>query len=778
MFKSFRSQLIAMLVFFLAMIQLISGTAILDTIKKDSINQAIKRIDVAKNVFQLTIDNRSKYLSVGVALLASDFGFKTAVATRDDATIKSSLDNNAQRVGADFGILLSSDGVTINSTFNMVYGSDFTQLIKKNRRSKSIQGFIEVDHKPYQLVLVPVKAPNIVAWVGMAFQMGNELASEIKGITGLEVSFSMLDKVTQQHAHEGHITTLDLNIVDSILGKFNNETLDTKSTLFSEDKSFLTSAVKLDIENHWAFLHLPYSSWIQNINEVTNRLVIIFSIILTLSIILSWFSARHLLKPIQVLVSKAKKIGRGEHVEIEAQAGEFGVLSKTLSGMQVRIAKREEELSFQASHDSLTGLKNRNAVEEFLSINLNTSLGGVLLINIRHFKDINNMMGFESGDILLCQFGQRIKELITPKDVVARLAGDEFLVVFNSTINELTLTKIHQALQGEFDISGSKICLQLCMGALFFTDQDDLTVNGIMRRVDISADEAKQSENGIAIYEQGQDESHRRTLSIIRDLPNSLVNSELFIVYQPKVNIQKRKCNAAEALIRWIHPTLGFISPAEFIPLLERSGNIQLVTKWVIEEVCKQQAHWQTQDMDMQVAINLSTLDLLDLSLPGFIKSLMNKYQITPYQLAFEVTESSVMKDTKTVIHVLNALKKMGFKLSIDDFGTGQSSLAYLRDLPVDEVKIDRSFVHDVDTNESNALIVNTTIQLSHSFGFSVTAEGMENIAGLSILEDFGCEIIQGYYFSKPLKPDEFLNWQSSFSYSPDEWWVEKSLEK
>lgn len=779
MFKSFRSQLIAMLVFFLAMIQFISGTAILDTIKRDSINQAVKRIEVAKKVFQLSIDNRSKHLSVGVTLLASDFGFKTAVATQDAATIRSSLENNAQRVGADFGILLSPQGVSLNSTYDMVYGSDFTQLIKNNRRRRNINGFIEVDHKPYQLVLVPVKAPNVIAWVGMAFQMGNELAKEIKGITGLEVSFSSINNILEEeHLHEDHITTLEMDNIDAILAQFVREDLNEDLTLFSQDNSYLTSAVKLDIEHQWAFLHLPYNSWIQNINEVTNRLIIIFSVILTLSILLSWFSARRLLKPIQVLVSKAKRMGRGEHVDIQAQAGEFGVLSKTLSGMQSRIEKREEELSFQASHDSLTGLRNRNAVEAFLSSHLNTQQGGVVLVNIRHFKDINNMMGFENGDILLCEFAQRLNLLITQDDVVARLAGDEFIVVFNSPFDEMTLTKMHHSLQQEFDISGSKVCLQICMGALFFNKQDDLTVNGIMRRVDISADEAKQSENGIAIYEQGQDESHRRTLSIIRDLPDSIASSQLFIVYQPKVNIQKRQCKNAEALIRWIHPSLGFISPVEFIPLLERSGNIQLITKWVIEEVCKQQSNWKLQDMDVQVAINLSALDLIDLSLPNYIKEMMDKYQVKAKQLAFEVTESSVMKDTKTVIHVLNALKKMGFKLSIDDFGTGQSSLAYLRDLPVDEVKIDRSFVHDIDVNESNALIVRTTIQLSHSFGFSVTAEGMENIEGLSILEDYGCETIQGYYFSKPLKSDEFLNWQSSFSYSADEWWLESSVEK
>ena len=779
MFKSFRSQLIALLVFFLAMIQLVSGTAILDIIKRDSMEQAIKRINVAKNVFQHSIEDRSKYLSVGVTLLASDFGFKTAVASHDEATIRSSLENNAQRVGADFGILLSQDGVTINSTYEMVYGSDFTSLINQNRRKRNINGFIEVNHKPYQLVLVPVRAPNVIAWVGMAFKMGNELASDIKAITGLDVTFSRSNiYYGDNHLHESHITTLDLDNIDSILYKFNRDGFSPKSTLFSDDGEYLSSAVPLNIKDHWAYLHLPYGSWTQNISTITNRLTIIFSIILLLSILLSWYTARHLLKPIQILVSKAKQMGRGEHVNIKPLEGEFGILSKTLSGMQSRVQKREGELSFQISHDSLTGLKNRNAVEEFLSKNIHTNKGGVLLINIRHFKDINNMMGFESGDILLCEFSQRLKFLLDEKDMVARLAGDEFIVVFKDNINHDFLSDMHKALQSELDISGSNVCLQVYIGALFFNNKEDFSVNSIMRRIDIAADEAKESENGIFIYEKGQDESHRRTLSIIRDLPNAIINGQLFVVYQPKVNIKERRCDEAEALIRWVHPSLGFIPPSDFIPLLERSGNIQLVTKWVIEEVCKQLSSWKIQDLNVRVAINLSALDLADLSLPLFIKSMMEKYYLNAAQLAFEVTESSVMKDTKTVIHVLNALKNMGFKLSIDDFGTGQSSLAYLRDLPVDEVKIDRSFVHDIDTNSANALIVNTTIQLSHSFGFTVTAEGMENISGLAILEGYGCEIIQGYYFSKPLSAAEFLNWQSSFSYSADEWWHEITTEE
>ncbi|MCZ2721321.1 EAL domain-containing protein [Marinomonas sp. 15G1-11] len=322
----------------------------------------------------------------------------------------------------------------------------------------------------------------------------------------------------------------------------------------------------------------------------------------------------------------------------------------------------------------------------------------------------------------------------------------------------------------QFELAGSSINLQLSVGVLPFADSSS-DVNKVMRRIDIATNLAKNTSNGIVVYEMGQDESHQRELTIIRDLPEALETGQLFMVYQPKVNIAQRQCLSSEALIRWIHPSLGFIPPDEFIRLIEQSGNIKVLTQWVIQQVLAQQVIWQKQGMQMQVAINLSAHDLQDTHLPDQIQSSLDYFGLDASLLSLEVTESAVMADTKTVICVLGELKKLGCKLSIDDFGTGQSSLAYLRDLPVDEVKIDRTFVKNIDTNKNDALIVSATVQLSHGFGFTVTAEGMENYIGLDILESFECDTIQGYYFSKPLAAAEFYQWVSAFNTDSGKWW-------
>jgi EAL domain-containing protein (putative c-di-GMP-specific phosphodiesterase class I) len=282
---------------------------------------------------------------------------------------------------------------------------------------------------------------------------------------------------------------------------------------------------------------------------------------------------------------------------------------------------------------------------------------------------------------------------------------------------------------------------------------------------------AKQQPQHVVFYEAGQDENYQRELTIIRDLPTALEQGQLFMVYQPKVDLSSRRCVAAEALIRWVHPTLGFIPPDEFIGLLEHSGNIQQLSQWVIKTVIAQQVMWQQAGIMVQIAINLSANDLLDTDLPQQLVQAMQAVHLSPSCLALEVTESAVMADTDTVVQVLNALKASGFKLSIDDFGTGHSSLAYLRNLPVQELKIDRAFVKDIVDSPSDKLIVETTVKLAHGMGLRVTAEGLEDVAGLAILTGLGCDKVQGYFFSKPLPAQAFIDWLDEFATHTERWW-------
>jgi len=256
-------------------------------------------------------------------------------------------------------------------------------------------------------------------------------------------------------------------------------------------------------------------------------------------------------------------------------------------------------------------------------------------------------------------------------------------------------------------------------------------------------------------------------------LPYSLQSGQMFVVYQPKVAIQQPRARSAEALIRWQHPTLGFIPPDEFIRLAEHSGLISQVTDWMIEQVISQLAKWSAAGFDFTVAVNLSAYDLLNPELPKQLSELLAKYQVLGCALALEVTEGAVMQDPQQVIRNLQQLRSMGIELAIDDFGTGQSSLAYLKQLPVHEVKIDRAFVKDIENNQNDELIVRATTQLAHGLGLRVTAEGLENEAGLARLLAAGVDKVQGYYFAKPLKADLFTSWMQDFPAQKGTWFKE-----
>ncbi|MBN8447355.1 MAG: EAL domain-containing protein, partial [Gammaproteobacteria bacterium] len=343
---------------------------------------------------------------------------------------------------------------------------------------------------------------------------------------------------------------------------------------------------------------------------------------------------------------------------------------------------------------------------------------------------------------------------------------------FYEMLDERQVLQLQQQLSSEFQLGESRLNLKVALATVFCPKQS-ISSDDALRRVDIAMVHAKTSNQLWASYQQGQDESHQRELMLLHDLPYSLQSGQMFVVYQPKVAIQQPRARSAEALIRWQHPSLGFIPPDEFIRLAEHSGLISQVTDWMIEQVISQLANWSAAGFDFNVAVNLSAYDLLNPDLPQQLSQLLTKYQVAGSALALEVTEGAVMQDPQQVIRNLQQLRSMGIELAIDDFGTGQSSLAYLKQLPVHEVKIDRAFVKDIEHNQNDELIVLATTQLAHGLGLRVTAEGLENEAGLAKLLVAGVDKVQGYYFARPLKADLFLAWMQAFPTEKTTWFKE-----
>lgn len=422
----------------------------------------------------------------------------------------------------------------------------------------------------------------------------------------------------------------------------------------------------------------------------------------------------------------------------------------------VRALQQLLQLSpFSIEHDKLTGLANRVGFKRYLKQQLPVKTGMLVLVDIQRFRFVNNLFGFAFGDLLLQDFAKRVTSLNPSPDFVSRMNGDEFLLFYKNELSPESLLIIKQNLQRAFVIEKTPISVKMQLGVLELSHHNaDMSL--MLRRLDLALKKAKQSKNAMAYYQQDDDKVQYRELLIINSLPKALLEGQLHLVYQAKLDLHTGNCQQVEALIRWQHPSLGKLSPAEFIPLVEYAGMIELISFWVLDKVLAQQAAWQAQGMQVKVAVNLSTTDIDNPQLAEEISAKLKHYQVPAANLMIEMTESVLMADLERTISCLEALRNIGVKLAIDDFGTGHSSLAYLRFLPVDEVKIDKAFLEDFDSDNRSKQLIKSSIELAKNLGFEVTVEGVESKSVLEQLKSFGVDTIQGDYYAKPLEPEAF----------------------
>ncbi|NLQ21607.1 EAL domain-containing protein [Shewanella sp. S-1] len=762
MLNSFRARLILVFFIVLTLVQFATAFSVLTATEKDNFLQQQKSLDIGANVFLEVLSNRGIQLSQSLSVLSADFGFKRAIATGEQETIESVLSNHGSRIGADAAVLLSPKGALLTSSLPGLTQDDIQSLFNMTTSNHNALAILNFDHASYQFVLQPVKAPTLIAWVGMGFLLDEKVAQQAKAITGIDVSF-----VNQATGRTEIASTLSDNEKLSVIEQASLLPSLLKMPSESIPVDHLSMGIKLYDHNgsQLALLHQSNLKWQQSYQQLRNNMLLIFALTLALAIAIAIWLSGSLTEPVHQLVNYARKIGQGKQpANIQGAPAELRVLAKSLSLMRDDIEAREKDLVYQSRHDSLTGLLNRFAAKQHLA-DLNDKLSGAMvLLDIKHFRHINDIIGFANADTLLLLFARRLEQLAPTPDLLARLDGDSFLLLYSQGIRPEHLLKSLDMLESPFPIQGSNISLTVRAGLLEI-DGNGADIDVLVRRAEIALNQACLEEQRIVSYRQGADEKYQRELTIIRDLPIGLAQNQLYLVFQPKVDLRLNQCTGAEALIRWQHPTLGFIPPDEFIQLAENSGNIDIVSQWVLKQAIQQLVTWQRRGMVLKLAINLSAHDLVDTRLPNQIAILLKDNNLPSGALCIEVTEGAVMKDAQTVVSVLQRFRDMGVSVAIDDFGTGHSSLAYLKILPVNEVKIDRSFIKDMLTDSLDVMIVDTSIKLIHGLGFTVVAEGVEEQEGVEILRNLDCDIIQGYVFSKPLKTAEFDLWFEAFNH-------------
>src|SRR4051794_21541017 len=436
-----------------------------------------------------------------------------------------------------------------------------------------------------------------------------------------------------------------------------------------------------------------------------------------------------------------------------------------------RQAAEKEELALS---DGLTGLANRTMFQEAILAAISGSgrrkvAGAVMLMDLDRFKDVNDTLGHHNGDLLLQRIGSRLHSVLRGGETGARLGGDEFAILLPHGADRQAVVprvrRVLKVLEEPVVVGGLALQVEASIGIALFPEHGK-TVDAVLRAADVAMYVTKEARSGYEFYDAGAHE-HRHDagrLALIGELRRAMDETELVLYYQPKVDLATGRAKGVEALARWHHPERGLLSPDEFIPLAERSNLLRPMTLFLLDTALKQCNAWRMKGMDVSVAVNLSMQNMLDLRLPNDLARLLTSWRLPPGSLELEITESTIMGDHRRATTILTRLNNMGVKLTIDDFGTGYSSLAYLQQLPVGSVKIDKSFVMSMSEDPGNAMIVKSTIDLGHNLGLEVVAEGVEDNSVYDQLAALGCDYAQGYFLSRPLSPEKMTVWLEAFS--------------
>lgn len=728
-------------------------------------------LEVGNSVLTQLLETREQQLLNSAEVLTADFGFKQAVASGDAATAQSALDNHGERIQADLMALLSLDGtVTVTTRSALATGQAFPamDMVQSTLNAGSATAVVQLDTDLYQVIMLPVKVPVPVALTVIGFRINEALAQELRQVTHLDVTFA----AESTSSAPVRISTMPRDEMENALATSDAEL--NRRLPFLSQLRHTTKRYPLSEQNRiYVYLSTAVDSAFARFDELQLEIILISLVAIGLSLLGGALVARNLTRPLRMLAELAAEIAAGHYrrdVQVSRNVREIGDLMSAFNTMQADLSEREARIIYQAHHDPLTGLINRQHVLTLLDDMLQQPDAPALLVaclNILDFRIVNDTFGHNVGDSCLKQISTRLQELGGEQHLAARLGGDEFLFIAPQKEMATTANNILTALQQPYSSHELDINLHFSMGVAA-SPQDARSANALVNKASIALDLSRRQRQGIVYYERKMEEAYLKRLTMLADLKAAIQanDGQLKMYYQPKVCARTLTVSRFEALIRWIHPHHGFVPPDQFIPLAEQAGLINALTEWVVGAVIRQISDWQQQDFTAQVAVNLSAQDLSREQLLEHVNNLLQRHGVAASALSFEITESELMRDAKAAIQLLEKFRGQGFHLAIDDFGTGYSSLSQLKNMPVTELKIDRSFVMQLDSLEDDQIIVKSTIDLAHSFSLEIVAEGVENQAALQLLQQWGIDWIQGYYFSRPLPAGEVLPWVLQFTAS------------
>lgn len=766
-FRSLRRRIVFVFVSLLVLVMVLILLLVTRSNEEIVAAEMNRELATGANVFSRLIEQNQRQLETAATVLSADYAFREAIATQDRATIRSVIRNHGLRIGAQAMMVVSPDGQLIadtQQTSSEPRAFPFPKLLLMAEASGKSTGFNQIqDGRLYQIVLVPILAPNRIAWVAMGFLVDDKWAKDFAEMTGLAVSVVRRDAA--------NVTLLASSFsgaqraaLPGVLSRFfdkDSQALTLGNEPFQTVLKPLGPTASVVLQRSITQAEAPFKS-------LQNALLVMVLAGIVLFILGSMMLARRIVSPVNQLATAARRIEAGDYTEPVPRlpADEIGQLAASFDRMREQVASREQKILKLAYEDALTGLANRTRLIDAFNQLPKGTQGAIVVLNLDRFALINNALGHATGDRLLREIGIRFGQVLSGADLVARLWADEFAFLLPgdhlasaTRFAESVLAK----LQDPITLDGQRLDVGGSLGiALFPKDGSD--VNTLLRRAEFAMQIAKRRYDNIAFASDSSNEPPHEQLSLIGEMREAMTRDEFLLYYQPKLDLLHHKITGAEALIRWRHPTRGLVPPVDFIPFAEQTGFIREITPWLLETVTAQAALWRKDGLMIVPSINLSAHDLLNPKLVDHVRKALAANHLPADSLCLEITESALMQEPELALKHLDELAALGLKLSIDDYGSGQASLAYLRSLPVHELKIDQTFVRAVADSPKNAAIVRSTILLCHALGLTVVAEGAETAEDLAWLSGNDCDIAQGYGIARPMPVDDLQDWINAYT--------------
>ena len=705
---------------------------------------------------------RTRELESVARPLALDFGFREAVATDDDATIRSALANIAGRIDLPNAFIVKYDGRVVGLTPDQdsPYDAELWNELDGGWHS----GALRIHGTTYQAVSAEIKAPALIGWLVLGRRLDASEMKELSGLSAVPVSAAVVRRTEAGHwvFDQSDKPVTDRGVI-SLLGKM--KLMDDGKAADSSERLDDTMALARPlgasdgVPTTALLLNFSIAAALAEYNPL--RLAVVLAGIVGLAAVAfaSMRVAARIVRPITALEQAARALERGEWTSVPVVSqDEIGALTGSFNAMSAEIVSREQRIRHMAYHDALTDLPNRQQLREELATRLAAieAHGGALAVvclDVDNFKIVNDTLGDQVGDQLLKLVAHRLADAAEGR-FLARTGGDEFCLLVDGdgaqaeTFAATLIERLDEptSIAGHFLRAGASIGISEAPG-------DTLDAEDLVKHADLALHAAKAAGRGsFRRFTADLDTEANKRRAIEVDLHGAIARGEFELYYQPLFNLAKNRISAFEALIRWHHPTKGLVQPIEFISIAEEAGLIVPIGEWVLKQACREAVTWPG---DIRVAVNFSTVQFATPGIVNLVFQTLATSGLAPDRLEVEITESLFLESSDRVREILHGLKQLGVRIALDDFGTGFSSLSYLRKFPFDKIKIDRSFIIELLSEEDASAVVKAITDLAAALDMETTAEGVEEPEQVEALRAFGCTTVQGYLFSRPVPSGE-----------------------